>query len=222
MAHVGHELRLVLARDLEFTAFLSNLAEQARVLHRNGGLTGEGLDQANDLRREGTRLVAPDDQYAHDLPLVQQRDSKNRSHACAQKDVEQRRRRRVTKVSNLNDLTSRSAFADNNTIETHRLRPHHGNVLVAHVVSGREPEVTGCLIKYVHSATTCIRHSAGMLDSMAITAWSAKVFSSPTSLSGNGPGAARATMIMPIGAPSRSMGTKSPLRQPIARDSACC
>ncbi len=43
--------------------------------------------------------------------------------------------------------------------------------------------------------------------SMAITAWSAKVLSSSTSLSENRPGVARATMMTPTGVPSRIMGT---------------
>ena len=43
--------------------------------------------------------------------------------------------------------------------------------------------------------------------STAMTAWSAKVFSSSISLSENGPGSARATAMTPMGAPSRSIGT---------------
>jgi hypothetical protein len=60
----------VLARDLEFPAFQSDLAEQARVLHRDGGLCSEGLDEPDDLRRKGAGLIAPDDKYTHDLCLV--------------------------------------------------------------------------------------------------------------------------------------------------------
>jgi hypothetical protein len=85
MAHVSNELRLVLAGDFELAALLGDLAEQARVLHRDGGLGSEGLDQPQDFRGEGASLVAPDDQYAHDLCLVQQSYGKNRTHACAKR-----------------------------------------------------------------------------------------------------------------------------------------
>ena len=43
MAHVGDELRLVLARDLELAALLDNFIEQSRVLDGDDGLVGEGL-----------------------------------------------------------------------------------------------------------------------------------------------------------------------------------
>jgi hypothetical protein len=168
MAHVSDELRLVLARDLELAALLGDLPKQASVLHGDRGLGSEGLDQPDDLRREGARLVAPDDQYTYDLCLVQQRYGKNRTHAGAQKDAEQRRRCRTTKVSNLNDLAARSAFADDNAIEPHRLRPHHCNVLVAHVVSGREPKFIVCLVKHIHGAAV---NSSLELDKVLWRAW---------------------------------------------------
>ena len=43
VAHVGQELGLVLAGDLELAPFLLDLAEQPRVLHRDGRLRGKGL-----------------------------------------------------------------------------------------------------------------------------------------------------------------------------------
>ena len=49
---------------------------------------------------------------------------------------------------------------------------------------------------------------------MAMTAWSAKVFSSSTWLSGNGPGSGRPTPITPIGSPALSMGAARKLRKP--------
>src|SRR5262245_47503415 len=61
VAHVGDELRLVLAGDLKLPALLGDLAEQASILHRDGGLGSEGLDEPDDLRGEGAALIAPDD-----------------------------------------------------------------------------------------------------------------------------------------------------------------
>ena len=58
MAHVGEELRLVLARDLELAALLLDLAEQAGVLDRQRGLRGEGLQQLEHLGWVFTRRPA--------------------------------------------------------------------------------------------------------------------------------------------------------------------
>ena len=58
VAHVGEELRLVLARDLELAALLLDLAEQARVLDRDHRLGGEGLQQVNRVLDELARFLA--------------------------------------------------------------------------------------------------------------------------------------------------------------------
>ena len=49
VAHVGDELRLVLAGDLKFAALLGDLLEQTHILDGNQRLVGEGLNQL-DLR----------------------------------------------------------------------------------------------------------------------------------------------------------------------------
>jgi len=51
---------------------------------------------------------------------------------------------------------------------------------------------------------------------MAITAWSAKVWSSATRRSGNSPATVRVTVMAPMGRPSRSIGTATTLRKPLA------
>src|SRR5262249_46966475 len=45
VAHVGHELVLVLAGDLKLAALLRDFLEQARVFDGNHCLVGEGLEQ---------------------------------------------------------------------------------------------------------------------------------------------------------------------------------
>ncbi len=50
--------------------------------------------------------------------------------------------------------------------------------------------------------------------SIAITAWSAKVFNRSICLSLNGWISWRVTVIAPIGSPSRSIGTESVVRSP--------
>ena len=58
MAHVGDELRLVLAGDLELAALLGDLVEQARVLDGDHGLVGEGLDKLDLPLGERSNLLA--------------------------------------------------------------------------------------------------------------------------------------------------------------------
>src|SRR5215468_4240048 len=58
VAHVGQELALVLARDLELPALLRDLAEQPRVLDRKSRLSREGLQQLDDFRGESAGAVA--------------------------------------------------------------------------------------------------------------------------------------------------------------------
>ena len=58
VAHIGEELRLVLARDLELPALLVDLAEQARVLDRQHRLGGEGLQQVDRVLGELARRLA--------------------------------------------------------------------------------------------------------------------------------------------------------------------
>ena len=64
VAHVGEELRLVLAGDLELPALLLDLAEQPRVLDRERRLAGEGLHQVDDARRELAGPLAQDGERA--------------------------------------------------------------------------------------------------------------------------------------------------------------
>jgi hypothetical protein len=45
VAHIGEELRLVLARLCKLASFLLDLMEQARILDRQDRLRGEGLQQ---------------------------------------------------------------------------------------------------------------------------------------------------------------------------------
>ena len=66
VAHVGEELRLVPAGDLELAALLLDLAEQARVLDREHGLRREGLQEVDGRFREQARLLAAHHEGADD------------------------------------------------------------------------------------------------------------------------------------------------------------
>ncbi len=69
-------------------------------------------------------------------------------------------------------------------------------------------------------AVCCCSDSRSSLSrrvfSMAMTAWSAKVFSNSSWTFDIGPGSAQPTPMTPIGSPSRSIGTPNSRRQPMA------
>ena len=56
MAHIGEELRLVLARDFELTALVLDFVEQPHVLDGDHRLIGEGFDKLDLLVGERLRL----------------------------------------------------------------------------------------------------------------------------------------------------------------------
>ena len=66
MAHVGEELRLVLARFGELAPRLLDLVEQSRILDRQDRLRAEGLQQIDGVLGKFTRLFAANHQRADD------------------------------------------------------------------------------------------------------------------------------------------------------------
>src|SRR3954469_24715832 len=77
MAHVGEELRLVLARYFQLAALLLDLSEQTRVLDRERELCGERLQQLNGFSGVLARRLARHGEAAKDPSLAQQRQSQH-------------------------------------------------------------------------------------------------------------------------------------------------
>src|SRR5262245_40211942 len=73
MAHVGNELRLVMARDLQLAALLNDLLEQPRVAHGDHGLVGEGLNQLDLALTVGFDMRADESYDARYLALMHKR-----------------------------------------------------------------------------------------------------------------------------------------------------
>ena len=73
MAHVGQELGLVLARDFELMALIMHFVEQPRVLDREHGLSGEGLQQVDGSFGKFSGHFAAYDEGAYDLIGTEQR-----------------------------------------------------------------------------------------------------------------------------------------------------
>ena len=64
VAHVGQELRLVLARDLKLAALLIDLGKEVRVLDRQHRLGGECLEQIDGVLRKRAGRFASNHQRA--------------------------------------------------------------------------------------------------------------------------------------------------------------
>ena len=77
VAHVGEELRLVLARELELAALVLDLVEQPHVLDRDHRLVGEGRDQLDLLVGERPHLGARQRQHADRDALAQHRNAEH-------------------------------------------------------------------------------------------------------------------------------------------------
>ncbi len=87
VAHIGEELRLVLARDLELAALVLDFVEQPRVLDRQHRLRREGLDQIDGVLRKGAGRAAADHQHADDVVAAEQRRRQPRAETGAQADL---------------------------------------------------------------------------------------------------------------------------------------
>jgi hypothetical protein len=91
VAHVGHELILVLARDLKIFDSFGKLAgsrldlfEQAGVFNRDYGLVRKGIDELDLTFGEQAHFGAPDYDRANGLARVDQRDAER----CAITELE--------------------------------------------------------------------------------------------------------------------------------------
>jgi len=81
VTHIGEELRLVLIGDLQLPAALLHLAEQFGIVHGDHRLIGEGLHQADGVRRKIARGPALYDERAEDFLRSDQRQDENRVEA---------------------------------------------------------------------------------------------------------------------------------------------
>ena len=60
MRHVGEEFRLMPVGCLDLAALVLDFPEQPGVLDCQGGLSGEGLEQVDDLRFRNSPTPSPD------------------------------------------------------------------------------------------------------------------------------------------------------------------
>ena len=112
VAHVGDELRLVLAGDLQLAALLRDLLEQARVLQGDGGLVGEGLHEADDGLGEFARPPPLQHQRSERALAAEQRDDEGRAQARFERSIAQWIARALEDVGDLQRLPLGDCLAE--------------------------------------------------------------------------------------------------------------
>ena len=122
VAHVGEELRLVLARDLELPALLVDLRKQVGVLDRQHRLGGEGLEQIDRVLRERTGRFAAYDQHANHMVAPKQRNDEQSTESSADNDVLRRRRGVSQKILDLHRLAAGDSLVHNRFADAEVLR----------------------------------------------------------------------------------------------------
>src|SRR5215510_10975517 len=105
MAHVGDELRFVLAGDLKLVALARDLIEQARVLQCDDGLVGERLHQADNIRGELAGATTPKDERSKWSLRAEQCDYERCAKSGCNHRVSQGIARTLHKVRNLQWLS---------------------------------------------------------------------------------------------------------------------
>src|SRR5262245_6334651 len=81
MAHVGQELRLVLAGDLELATLFLQLPKQTRILDGQGRLRREGLNDFDHLWCKDTWRLTADSETAKHPPFAYERDAQQSAKA---------------------------------------------------------------------------------------------------------------------------------------------
>ena len=87
MAHIGEELRFVLACLFKLPALVLDLMEQPRILDGQRRLRRKGLDDVDGVLRKLSRRAAANHQHADDIFPTQQRRHHPRAVAGTQDDL---------------------------------------------------------------------------------------------------------------------------------------
>ena len=143
VAHVGEELRLVLARELELAALFLDLGEQVGILDRQHRLRPEGLQQVDRGFWELAGLPPAHDQRADDPVGAEQGDDQQRAEAGLQKNVVHGRRRLGLQVGNLHRLALRCRLCERAFLQADAMVPQLGDQVLAHAVGCAQLELAG-------------------------------------------------------------------------------
>ena len=141
---------------------LLEFLEQARVLDGDRRLRGEGLQQADRIVGKGANALAPHDERADHLVLMQERYGEQRAYAGLQVQLEQRVSRRLGQIVDLHGLAALGTLADQGVTGTDRMLPHGGDQVLAHVVAGLQVELAAHRVVHVDRAAAGVGELAGV------------------------------------------------------------
>src|SRR5262249_43021563 len=105
VAHIGEELRLVLASDLKLMAFVLNFVKKPHLLDRNRSLVGKGRNQFDLLIGEGSYFRARQSQNADRDALAQHWDAESCTKVAQSRRFNEGVFRISLYVGNMNDVT---------------------------------------------------------------------------------------------------------------------
>src|SRR5262245_11706348 len=112
MAHVGNELRLVLACDLKFTALLSDFLKQAGILQCYRRLVGKGLHETDHRWRKLARLEPLEHERPEGALAAEQPNDEACTEACFDCRIAQRIAWSIENVRHLQGLTLGDCLAE--------------------------------------------------------------------------------------------------------------
>ena len=152
MAHVGQELRLVLAHDLELAALVADLAEQAGVLDRQHGLGGEGLQQVDGVLGKLARRLAAHNQRADDLVGAEERHDQQRAKAGPHHHIEYVGGRFAAHVGDLDGTPLRRRLSHTGVAQADVPLLDAGDQVLVHAVGRAQTELAIRIVEIVDRA----------------------------------------------------------------------
>ena len=164
MAHIGEELRLVLARLRELPALVLDLMEQARVLDCQHRLGGKGLQQVDGLLWELARSLAADHESADDALGAEQRNNQNGAVAGPHDHLEIMRWRLLLQVRDLQRRTLARRLADTSISDADVPLLECRDQLIVHSVGGAQPEFLFGLVVIIDGARIGLGQLHGLAD----------------------------------------------------------
>jgi hypothetical protein len=147
-AHVGEELRLVLAGFCERTALLRDLTEQARVLDRQNRLRGKCLEKLDRALCKFARLFTPYHQGTDNLLGAAQRHVEQRTKAGADNNIEGNCRI-ILDVRDLNWHAALDCLADASLAKANMAAPQLGDDGFVEPIRGAQLEFLLGVIKHI-------------------------------------------------------------------------
>src|SRR5262249_19186970 len=167
VAHIGEELRLVLARLFKLPALVPDLVEQPRVLNGECRLRRKGLDNVDGVLGKLSRRAATNHQRADDVFAAQQRRHHPRTIAGTQGDLVNVRGRFFSQVGDLSRFALCEDFRDVRVIKADVPLREGVNQTLIHAIGSAQTKLARLLVVAIDGAGLCggelyrLRHDGG-------------------------------------------------------------